>query len=243
MKVLYRIAFQQKMMKKMEKSYVKVVYDRRKRADVTGMGQVELQIYFSRNERKYICINECNPIAWRKYQKSDEFINEVNIYKKIIERMIDDGEELTIDNFSTHLGQDPSEKEKKSALKKYSKSESFIDFMRECIRKEHFSKGTNARKKVTIEAMLRDSISLSRLSSRLFISRSTLSLLAGAMLELLTIPNPFGVRMMSRCGIALRNASKATMRAIVTFADDGSGRSAMSSKISFGQKLSMSHFV
>lgn len=27
--------------------------------------------------------------------------------------------------------------------------------MRECIRKEHFSKGTNARKKVTIEAMLR----------------------------------------------------------------------------------------
>ena len=110
MKVLYRIAFQQKMMKKMEKSYVKVVYDRRKRADVTGMGQVELQIYFSRNERKYICINECNPIAWRKYQKSDEFINEVNIYKKIIERMIDDGEELTIDNFSTHLGQDPSEK-------------------------------------------------------------------------------------------------------------------------------------
>lgn len=110
---------------------------------------------FSRNERKYICINECNPIAWRKYQKSDEFINEVNIYKKIIERMIDDGEELTIDNFSTHLGQDPSEKEKKSALKKYSKSESFINFMRECIRKEHFSKGTNARKKVTIEAMLR----------------------------------------------------------------------------------------
>lgn len=88
-----------------------------------------------------------------------------------------------------------------------------------------------------------DSISLSRLSSRLFISRSTLSLLAGAMLELLTIPNPLGVRMMSRCGIALRNASKATMRAIVTFAVDGSGRSAMSSKISFGQKLSMSHFV
>ena len=139
----------------MEKSYVRVVYDRRKRADVTGMGKIELQIYFRKGERKYICINECNPIAWRKYQKSDEFINEVNIYKKIIERMIDDGEELTIDNFSTHLGQDPSEKEKKSALKKYSKSESFIDFMRECIRNEHFSKGTNARKKVTIEAMLR----------------------------------------------------------------------------------------
>lgn len=101
----------------MEKSYVKVVYDRRKRADVTGMGKIEIQIYFRKGERKYISINECNPIAWRKYQKNDEFINEVNIYKKIIERMIDEGEELTIDNFSTHLGQDPSEKEKKSALK------------------------------------------------------------------------------------------------------------------------------
>ena len=95
----------------------------------------------------------------------------------------------------------------------------------------------------TVEVLSSDWISLSRLSSRLFIRRSTLSLLAGAMLELLTIPNPLDVRMMSRCGIELRIASKATMRAIVTLVMLLSGRSAMSSKISFGQKLSMSHFV
>ena len=75
----------------MEKNYVTVVYDRRKRGDVTGMGKVELHIYFNRRERKYICVNECNPIAWRKYQKSDELANEISLYEKIIQRMIQDG--------------------------------------------------------------------------------------------------------------------------------------------------------
>ena len=71
----------------MEKNYVTVVYDRRKRVDVTGMGKVELHIYFNRRERKYICVNECNPIAWRKYQKSEELANEISLYEKIIQRI------------------------------------------------------------------------------------------------------------------------------------------------------------
>jgi site-specific recombinase XerD len=139
----------------MEKNYVTVVYDRRKRVDVTGMGKVELHIYFNRRERKYICVNECNPIAWRKYQKSEELANEISLYEKIIQRMIEDGEELNVRNFNTHLGVSVSEQERKKSLKSYSSSQSFLDFMKDCISKEKISKATQTRKKVTIDAMMR----------------------------------------------------------------------------------------
>lgn len=139
----------------MEKNYVTVVYDRRKRVDVTGMGKVELHIYFNRRERKYICVNECNPIAWRKFQKSDELALEVSRYEKIIQRMIDDGEELTVRNFNTHLGENSAEQERKKTLKSYSSSQSFLDFMRDCISKETISQATIVRKNVTIDAMIR----------------------------------------------------------------------------------------
>ena len=119
----------------MEKNYVTVVYDRRKRVNVTGMGKVELHIYFNRRERKYICVNECNPIAWRKYQKSDELANEISLYEKIIQRMIEDGEELNVRNFNTHLGVSVSEQERKKSMKSYSSSQSFLDFMKDCISK------------------------------------------------------------------------------------------------------------
>lgn len=139
----------------MEKNYVTVVYDRRKRVDVTGMGKVELHIYFNRRERKYICVNECNPIAWRKFQKSNELALEVSRYEKIIQRMIDDGEELTVRNFNTHLGENSAEQERKKTLKSYSSSQSFLDFMRDCISKETISQATIVRKNVTIDAMIR----------------------------------------------------------------------------------------
>lgn len=56
----------------MKTEFVSVVYDRKKRVNATGEGKVELYIHFSRREKKYVTIKTCNPIAWRKYQDSDE---------------------------------------------------------------------------------------------------------------------------------------------------------------------------
>ena len=45
----------------MAKEKVSVVFDRRKKAEQAGVGYVEVQIYLSRSERKYICLGKCTP--------------------------------------------------------------------------------------------------------------------------------------------------------------------------------------
>ena len=136
-------------------SFVYVVYDRRKRVEKTGEGNVEICIYFSRNVRKFIILRSCNVAEWKHFQKSEMLKREVESYQQILEKMIEKGEDLTIANFNNHLGIAPSGPKKKEKDKKLSSKDGFISFMREEIEKEKIAKGTKARKLVTIDAVIR----------------------------------------------------------------------------------------
>ena len=136
-------------------SFVYVVYDRRKRVEKTGEGNVEICIYFSRNVRKFIILRSCNVAEWKHFQKSEMLKREVESYQQILEKMIEKGEELTIANFNNHLGIAPSGPKKKEKDKKLSSKDGFISFMKEEIEKEKIAKGTKARKQVTIDAVIR----------------------------------------------------------------------------------------
>ncbi len=48
----------------MKKELVSVVFDRKKRVEATGEGKVEICIYLSRTERKFITVTTCNAISW-----------------------------------------------------------------------------------------------------------------------------------------------------------------------------------
>lgn len=138
----------------MEKNYVTVIFDRRKRVPVTGVGKVEIHIYFNRKERKYIPIKDCNLIAWRNFEKSEELKSEVLSYNQIIGQMINHGEELTIENLMCHCGV-PGKEEIKKKTQILSNSNGFIEFMRECIAKEKLARSTEKHKYSTIDAMIR----------------------------------------------------------------------------------------
>ena len=71
----------------MKTTFVSVIYDRKKRVKATGEGKVEFYIHFSRYEKKYVTIKTCNPIEWRKYQKSDEFRLELALYHQVTKKM------------------------------------------------------------------------------------------------------------------------------------------------------------
>ena len=138
----------------MKKNYVSVVFDRKKKVKVTGIGKVEIHIYLGRNQRKYISLRDCNVLEWRHFCSSQALKDEVAIYENIVANMIKNGEELTIEMFNTHTGIQFVQ-EKKDVKRKQQARTGFVDFLRECIEKEHLAPGTIRRKKVVLEAVIR----------------------------------------------------------------------------------------
>ena len=138
------------------KQYARVVFDRKATLNKTGMAKVEIYIYLGNGQKKYVTVKECNPIQWRRYQKSSELIGEVAMYERIIETMVRRGEDMTIANLDVHLGI-TSKVNKVDAEKKrlQGSATGFIDFIKAEIKKENLALGTLKRRCVTIDAIER----------------------------------------------------------------------------------------
>ena len=136
------------------KHSVSVVYDRKKRVEKTGEGNVEICIYLKRNVRKFIIWRSCNPLEWRQYKKSDELRKEIALYQQVLDKMVKNDEELSVANFNNHLGIE-NKPVKKVREKNISSPQGFIEFMNKEIDKEKLALGTKRRKKGTIDALIR----------------------------------------------------------------------------------------
>ncbi len=143
-----------KKVKMKTKHSVSVVYDRKKRVEKTGEGNVEICIYLKRNVRKFIIWRSCNPLEWRQYKKSDELRKEITLYQQVLDKMVKNDEELSVANFNLHIGISPDSIEKREA-RKYSTSRGFIDFINNQMTKEKLSPGTASHRKVTLDALER----------------------------------------------------------------------------------------
>lgn len=138
----------------MKKRLIYVVYDRRKRVTETGEANVEICINFSRNVRKFIILRSCNPAEWKHFKNSEMLKMEVAAYEQILDKMINNEEELTLDNFNFHLGVFNKPK-RTAAERRYHSALGFIEFMKDQIKKERISPGTIAHKNITIDALVR----------------------------------------------------------------------------------------
>lgn len=136
------------------KHSVSVVYDRKKRVEKTGEGNVEICIYLKRNVRKFVIWRSCNPLEWRQYKKSDELRKEIALYQQVLDKMVKNDEELSVANFNNHLGIE-NKPVKKVREKNMSSPQGFIEFMNKEIDKEKLALGTKRRKKGTIDALIR----------------------------------------------------------------------------------------
>ena len=136
------------------KHSVSVVYDRKKRVEKTGEGNVEICIYLKRNVRKFVIWRSCNPLEWRQYKKSDELRKEIALYQQVLDKMVKNDEELSVANFNNHLGIE-NKPVNKVRDKNISSPQGFIEFMNKEINKEKLALGTMRRKKVTIDALHR----------------------------------------------------------------------------------------
>mgnify|MGYP006393289097 CR=1 FL=1 len=80
--------------------HVRVVFDRRKRVEATGKGNVEIIIQLSRLAVKKIIVDSMTPEEWEVYKDAPYLKKEVANYEKIVNAMELLGEDMTVDNFN-----------------------------------------------------------------------------------------------------------------------------------------------
>lgn len=145
----------------MAENHVTIVFDRKKKAEETGTGKIELQIRLTQTCRKYITVDECTPKEWRTRKFSENVIAEQNRIEKIVSAMECLEEDMTMENLNKHLGLQTIKREprKKPIIKvkqeKNPLKESFLDFMRDEIIKEHSKDSTKRQKMVALDALER----------------------------------------------------------------------------------------
>ena len=147
----------------MAKQAVKLVFDRRKRVEATGKGNVEFIIQLSRLAVKKIIVDSMTPEEWESYKNAPFLKKEMENYQRIVNAMQLLGEEMTVENFNKHIGVDTpvrntSKKKSKGSVaetKDERINESFLDFMHDAIVKEKSAATTKRQKFVALDALRR----------------------------------------------------------------------------------------
>lgn len=132
----------------MTKKSVTVIFDRQGVVNRKGRGKVEIRVYLAANVRKYIVVGETTKMGWKSYQNSKELSLQVERYEEIVRAMRLLGEDMTIENFNAHVDGERVEKEKTSPLNR-----SFIEFMREEVKREKLRDATLRHKIHVIETL------------------------------------------------------------------------------------------
>ena len=124
----------------MQKEIVTVIYDRKKEVIKKGYGKVEIRIYLPNRTRKYVTIHSCDPFQWKEYQNSEEMRTQLAIYRHLVENMMKNGEELTLENLDEHLCVNNTRtREKREIKEKKAAKMGFIDFIKEQIARKNSS--------------------------------------------------------------------------------------------------------
>ena len=142
-----------------KKNAVKAVWDRKGRAATKGLGYVEIVIYLSAGQRKYLSFGKATAMEWARIQKSKELANQIKKYEEIVQAMQTLGEEMTVSNFESHLDLkevvDEVKKESGSMFNGVDQTSNFIDYMEWCLEQEDVREGTYRNKRIVIDALKR----------------------------------------------------------------------------------------
>lgn len=139
----------------MKKDIVTVIYDRKKTSTRRGKGKVEVRIYLSRTERKYITLGEATPEEWEQYEREDKFADIRKRYEDILVAMEVLGKDMTIASFNVCAGLEeavPQEKKEKTRFNS-SLDMSFIEYLENTIEAEDIRIGTRKHKKCVVDAL------------------------------------------------------------------------------------------
>ena len=131
-----------------EKSYARVIYDRKKRVVTTGSGDVEIYIYISPVCKRYIKVSNVTPIEFHQMKSKNSFDAELHRCNSVARAMVELGEELSTENLDFRLGIT-----KRKPLENYAEK-SFIDFMNDEMLKERLRESTRKHEYSTLNSLI-----------------------------------------------------------------------------------------
>ena len=137
------------------KERVKVVFDRKGTAKKTGVGKVELQVYLSWTQRKWITVGTSTVEDWETDAQSRQIQSKIKHYEQILNAMTLLGEEMTIENFNQHIysAQAPSKPEEKVLYNGTDLRQSFVEFCRDHMEHENLAKNSIKDHNVVFNAL------------------------------------------------------------------------------------------
>lgn len=134
----------------MAKQEVVVIYDRKKVAAKRGKGKVEVRVYISRTERKYISLGDVAPDELENFVSSSKVLAIKKRCEQILAAMSVLDDKLSVEKFDSYYyetGDNPFAKSKNSV--------NFLQYMEQSIKQENIREGTRKHKICTLEAIRR----------------------------------------------------------------------------------------
>ena len=138
---------------------VSVIYDRKHTAKAKGVAKVEIRVYLGNGVRKYVTVGEATPRTWKKLATSNDVLNQVKKFQKILSAMDVMGEKMTKPNFERHIDEMDAQLtpdiRSENEYEGTDQNQSFIDYMEKQVDSEKIAEGTRRQKHVVIDSLKR----------------------------------------------------------------------------------------
>ena len=126
---------------------VRVIYDRKKEADLTGAGIVEIFVRLAQQKKTYLRIDCLSPKEWEMTDPEIRYASEIKKYKDAVKKIVSKKMEVSLENFNKVIHR------KTLVTKSMMQYKYFTDFMFDEIQKDRIKETTRRRKIVTLESI------------------------------------------------------------------------------------------
>ena len=134
----------------MAKQEVAVIYDRKKVAAKRGKGKVEVRVYISRTERKYISLGDVAPDELETFISSPKVCAIKKRCERILAAMSVLDDKLSVEKFDSYYYETED-----NPFAKSKGAVNFLLYMEQSIKQENIREGTRKHKICTLEAIKR----------------------------------------------------------------------------------------
>ena len=123
---------------------VKIVFDRKKQVETTGIGKIEIYIYLARKEKKYEVVGEADVNTWETIAFNKNIQAKIKHYEQIINAMKMLNEEMTVENFNEHVFTEkhPKRPDETHLYDGHDQRQSFVEFCRDHLAQENLAKNS-----------------------------------------------------------------------------------------------------
>lgn len=141
----------------MKTTSVRVIFDRKKKAEKTGKGKVELVVSIDRKSHKYITVCSATPKTWPTVRESSEVQDKKEECEELLRSLEVLNGTVTLESFNAAYEEktkDNANKRRKNEFNGYDQNSSFIGFMKDQMKVEKVKESTMKIKEYVLQSLI-----------------------------------------------------------------------------------------